>query len=78
MLRLMCGHARKDRVRNDDVLDRVGVAPIKEKLVKHHLRLFGHIQRRSSEARCIDKICQVLLVGSVCINDHEQRNRRRQ
>ena len=50
MLRWMCGHTRKDRVRNDDIRDRVGVAPIEEKLVQHRLRWFGHIQRRPSEA----------------------------
>ena len=50
MLRWMCGHARKDRVRNDDIRDRVGVAPIEEKLVQHRLRWFGRIQRRPPEA----------------------------
>ena len=50
MLRWMCGHTRKDRVRNDDIRDRVGVAPIEEKLVQHRLRWFGHIQRRPPEA----------------------------
>ena len=45
MLRWMCGHTRKDRVRNDDIRDRVGVAPIEEKLVQHRLRWFGHIRR---------------------------------
>ena len=46
MLRWMCGHTRKDRVRNDDIQDRVGVAPIEEKLVQHHLRWFENIQRK--------------------------------
>ena len=50
MLRWMCGHTRKDRVRNDDIRDRVGVAPIEEKLVQHRLRWFGRIQRRPPEA----------------------------
>ncbi|XP_073354713.1 uncharacterized protein [Aegilops tauschii subsp. strangulata] len=50
MLRWMCGHTRMDRVRNDDIRDRVGVAPIEEKLVQHRLRWFGHIQRRPPEA----------------------------
>ena len=36
MLRWICGHTRRDRVRNDD--DRLGVAPIEEKLVQHRLR----------------------------------------
>ena len=49
-LRWMCGHTRKDRVRNDDIRDRVGVAPIEEKFVQHRLRWFGHIQHMSPEA----------------------------
>jgi hypothetical protein len=50
MLRWICGHTRKDRIRNDDIRDKLGVASIQEKLVQHRLRWFGHIQRRSPEA----------------------------
>ena len=50
MLRWICGHTRMDRVRNDDIRDRLGVAPIEEKLVQHRLRWFDHIQRRPPEA----------------------------
>jgi hypothetical protein len=50
MLRWMCGHTRRDRVRNDDIRDRVGIALIAEKLVQHRLRWFAHIQCRSSDA----------------------------
>ena len=50
MLRWMCAHMRKDGVRNDDIRDRVGVAPIEEKLVQHRLRWFGHIRGRPLEA----------------------------
>ena len=50
MLRWMCGHTRKDQVRNDDIHDRVGVAPIEEKLVQHRLRWFGHIQHMPPKA----------------------------
>jgi hypothetical protein len=46
----ICGHTRRDRVRNKDIRDRVGVAPIEEKLVQHRLRWFGHVQRRPPEA----------------------------
>ena len=49
MLRWICGHTRKDRALNDDIRDRVGATPIKEKLVQHRLRWFGHIQRRPPE-----------------------------
>jgi hypothetical protein len=50
MLRWCCGHIRRDRDRNDDIQDRVGVAPIEEKLTQHRLRWFGHVQRRPPKA----------------------------
>jgi hypothetical protein len=50
MLRWIYGHTRKDQIRNYDIRDKLGVAPIQEKLVQHRLRWFGHIQRRPPEA----------------------------
>ncbi|RCV17714.1 hypothetical protein SETIT_3G241500v2 [Setaria italica] len=50
MLRWICDHTRRDRVRNEDIRDRLEVAPIEEKLIQHRLRWFGHVQRRPSEA----------------------------
>jgi hypothetical protein len=50
MLRWICGHTRKDRIRNDDIRDKLGVTPIQVKLVQHRLRWFDHIQRRPPEA----------------------------
>ena len=50
MLRWFCGHTRRGRVQNKVIRDRVGVAPIEEKLTQHRLRWFGHIQRRPPEA----------------------------
>ena len=49
MLRWIYIHIRRDRVRNDDIRDRLGVVPIEEKLVQHWLRWFGHVQRRPLE-----------------------------
>jgi hypothetical protein len=49
MLRWICGHTRKDRIRNNDIRDKLGVAPIQKKLVQHRLRWSGHIQRRPPE-----------------------------
>ncbi|KAG2570477.1 hypothetical protein PVAP13_7KG041118 [Panicum virgatum] len=43
MLMWFCGHTRTDRVRNEVIRDRVGVAPIEEKLTQHRLRWFGHV-----------------------------------
>ena len=50
MLRWLCGHTRRDRVRNEDIREKVGVALIEEKLTQHRLRWFGHVQRRLPEA----------------------------
>jgi hypothetical protein len=50
MLRWICGQTRRDRVRNDDIRERLGVAPLEEKFVQHRLRWFGHMQRRPTEA----------------------------
>jgi hypothetical protein len=41
---------RRDKVWYDDIRDRVGVAPIEEKLIQHRLRWFGHVQQRPPEA----------------------------
>ena len=50
MLRWICGHTRMDRVRNDDICDRLELAPIEEKLVQHRLRWFDLVQRSPPEA----------------------------
>jgi hypothetical protein len=50
MLRWICGHTRRDRVQNDDIRERLGVAPVEEKLVQHRLRWFGHMQLRPAKA----------------------------
>ena len=46
----MCGHTRKDQIRNEDIRESVGVAPIEEKLVQRRLRWFGRVQCRPPEA----------------------------
>ena len=38
MLRWMSGHTRLDKIRNEDIRERVGVAPIVEKMVESRLR----------------------------------------
>ncbi|PKA52703.1 ataxia telangiectasia mutated family protein [Apostasia shenzhenica] len=50
MLRWMCGYTRKDRMRNEHIRKKVGVAPIEDKLREIRLRWFEHLNRRSIEA----------------------------
>jgi hypothetical protein len=48
MPRWIYGHTRRDWVWNDDIRERLGVAPVEEKLVQHRLRWF--MQQRPAEA----------------------------
>jgi hypothetical protein len=54
MLRWICGYTRLDRVRNDDICDRLGVALIEEKLIQHRLRWFGMSPGDPQRHRCIE------------------------
>ncbi|CAN6688986.1 unnamed protein product [Malus baccata var. baccata] len=38
MLRWMCGHTRKDKIRNEDIRGKVGVAEIEGKMRENRLR----------------------------------------
>ncbi|KAG5610037.1 hypothetical protein H5410_021318 [Solanum commersonii] len=49
ILRWMCGHTRSDKIRNEDIRDKVGVASMVDKMREERLRWFGHVKRR-----CID------------------------
>jgi hypothetical protein len=70
MLWWICGHTRTDYIqnRNDDIRERLGVAPVKEKLMQHHLRWFGHIQRRPLETPVRSRV--------ISQTNHEKRDRR--
>ena len=47
MIQWMRGYTRPDRIRNVMIRERVGVAPLEEKLRETRLRWFGHVKRRS-------------------------------
>ena len=46
----MCGYTRLDRIKNVVIRERVGVAPLDDKLRKTRLKWFGHVRRRSINA----------------------------
>jgi hypothetical protein len=50
MLRWICGHTRKNRIRNEVIRDKLVVAPTDKKIIQYRLRWFEHIQRRPPEA----------------------------
>ncbi|KAH1257802.1 putative ribonuclease H protein [Glycine max] len=58
MLRWMCGKTRQDKIRNEAIRERVGVAPIVEKMVENRFRWFGHVERRpvDSVVRRVDQM----------------------
>ena len=50
MLRWMCGHIRKYKIRNEVIRNKVGVMSIEEKLRVTRLRWFCHVRRRPRDA----------------------------
>ncbi|KAG5570522.1 hypothetical protein H5410_060288 [Solanum commersonii] len=51
MLRWMCGHTRSDKIRNEVIREKVGVASLVDKLREARLRWFGHVKRRVRRGR---------------------------
>ncbi|KAH0469003.1 hypothetical protein IEQ34_002235 [Dendrobium chrysotoxum] len=46
MLRWMSGFTLRDRIRNEYIREKIGVAPVEDKIRESRLRWFGHIKRR--------------------------------
>ena len=50
MIRWMCGHTRLEKIRNEVIRSKIGVAAIEDKMREARLRWFGHIRRRPMDA----------------------------
>jgi len=51
MIRWMCSYTRLDRVRNAVIREKVGVAPLEQKIRESRLRWFEHVKKRSVNAQ---------------------------
>ena len=56
MLRWMSGYTLKDRIRNDHIHERVGVAPISEKMRDYHLRWYVYVQKLDEPVRIAEQM----------------------
>nr|XP_016490784.1 PREDICTED: uncharacterized protein LOC107810509 [Nicotiana tabacum] len=63
MLRWMCEHTRIDKIRNEDIRKKVGVAPVDDKMWEARLRWLGHVQKRSLDAP-VRRCEQLVVVGT--------------
>lgn len=46
----MCGHTRKDKIRDENIWDKVGMALVEDKIRETRLRCFGQAKRRYTDA----------------------------
>ena len=57
MIRWICGHARLDKIRNEVIRDKIGVASIEDKIREGQLRWFGYIRRSmNAQVRRCEKL----------------------
>lgn len=46
----MCGHTMRDKIRNDDIRNKVGVTSMEDKMHEARLRWYVHVKRRGVDA----------------------------
>ena len=63
MLRWMSEKTRSDRIRNEEIHNKLGICAIEDKMRECRLRWFGHVQRRPEDAPV--RRSEVLNVGEL-------------
>ena len=61
MIRWICGHTRLDKIRNEVIRAKIGVASIEDKMREVRLRWFGHLRRRPEDAPV--RRCETIVFG---------------
>ena len=63
MVRRMCGVSLKDRKRSDELLNRLGIECVENKIQRGRLRWFGHVERKE-ENNWVKKCTRMNVIGS--------------
>ena len=82
MVRRMCGVSLKDRKRSDELLNRLGIECVENKIQRGRLRWFGHVERKEENnwvKKCtrmnvigvVDQRCSEENVEKLCQEGHE-------
>uniref|UniRef100_A0A0V0HHH9 Putative ovule protein n=1 Tax=Solanum chacoense TaxID=4108 RepID=A0A0V0HHH9_SOLCH len=56
----VCGYARRDMIKNEDIQDKEGVTSVEDKMRKASLRWFGHCDEKMHA--CLVRRCKRLVV----------------
>ena len=64
MVRRMCGVSLKDRKRSDELLNRLGIECVENKIQRGRLRWFGHVERKE-ENNWVKKCTRMNVIGVV-------------
>jgi len=69
MIRWICGHTRLDKIKNEVIRGKIGVASIEDKMREVRLCWFGHLRRRARDAPV--RRCQMI----ECLEYRKSRGR---
>lgn len=72
MSRWMYGHTRRDRIRNENIRNKVGVALVEDKMWEARLRWIGYMKRRCKDAPI--RRCEKLVMDYFRKGRHRLKN----